>query len=770
MKLSEKGNRKQYSQSKFKEGIRTCPVCGNTNDWDCNFTEDGTLVYCRFTPNESGITDTLGKYKHIFKDDRKSNFVSTKPNIDENVTEAVKADAIILDRVYSAFLEQLQLNPIHRRNLVEERGLSIEQVLRNGYVSDPAYKRTEIVYNLSKLIDLEGVPGFYLDCKIWSLNINCSGFYVPYRDEKGRIVGLQLRRDEDVENKYMWVSSSGKEKGVSSGSPLHFVNPNIVKESKVVFLTEGALKADIIGSVSDVGLVASAGVGAINPDKLLNSIFEVFPDLEKIVVAYDMDWETNENVRLALVRLLDALEGRSVEVDVTIWNFELGKGIDDVLVNENYEEGDIKFIPAEEFRDLLPAVTPENVEEIVAEQTETTFVIEEPVIEDDEPTEQDTEFEEKAMPDKNVDTFGITCRDFLEMDIPTPDRVVWGLGRGNVGLMVASTNIGKTTLALNLSLSAGMDKTFLPLFDENHKGRRVMYIDGEATKGELQADIRKMFESCSTEEQELIKDNLCFVCDEELNDEPLDLVNPEHLQIVTEKAVEFKPDLIIVDTLSALTLMEDENDNAKVTREIIQPLKKLGRKANAGVLLLHHTGKYIEGSPQAEDSYKGRGASALGALSRVVYNLKKISGSENRVTLSCSKDKVGKFEPVVMELDANTRWFSVVSGVSAKTSTKAEQDYWKLVDYVKNENRRVKRKEIVDKFTANEEFSVTKIGKILKKAVKAGDLGNKYGFYFSPELKANPNKEDIQYCRISTAVATKNNIYINPNQELAVKE
>jgi hypothetical protein len=41
-----------------------------------------------------------------------------------------------------------------------------------------------------------------------------------------------------------------------------------------------------------------------------------------------------------------------------------------------------------------------------------------------------------------------------------------------------------------------------------------------------------MMESCSETEGELIKDNLCFVCDEELGDEPLDLVNPEHLRIV----------------------------------------------------------------------------------------------------------------------------------------------------------------------------------------------------------------------------------------------
>ncbi len=42
-----KGNRKNYTQSKFKKGKRFCPVCEKTSDWDCNITEDGGLVYCK---------------------------------------------------------------------------------------------------------------------------------------------------------------------------------------------------------------------------------------------------------------------------------------------------------------------------------------------------------------------------------------------------------------------------------------------------------------------------------------------------------------------------------------------------------------------------------------------------------------------------------------------------------------------------------------------------------------------------------------------------
>jgi hypothetical protein len=98
---------------------------------------------------------------------------------------------------------------------------------------------------LSKHFDLEGVPGFYIQDDCWALNLNYSGFYIPYRDEQGRILGLQIRKDIDEKPKCLWLSSSDKEKGCSSGSPLHFVNPDFIRSSKIVFITEGALKADI---------------------------------------------------------------------------------------------------------------------------------------------------------------------------------------------------------------------------------------------------------------------------------------------------------------------------------------------------------------------------------------------------------------------------------------------------------------------------------------------------------------------------------------------
>ncbi len=186
--------------------------------------------------------------------------------------------------------------------------------------------------------------------------------------------------------------------------------------------------------------------------------------------------------------------------------------------------------------------------------------------------------------------------------------------------------------------------------------------------------------------------------------------------------------------------MEDENDNAKVKKEVIQPLKNLGRKVNAGVLLLHHTGKFIEGSPQAEDSYKGRGASAFGALARVVLNLKQPKSLNGKVVLSCSKVKGEKFEPVAMELSKDTRWFKMTDNEVAQDDSTRE-NYEQVVGIVRGFfGEEVKRAGITKILTEKGiEISEPTLTRILDEAVKKGDIIRpRYAHYSVP---INPQTE-----------------------------
>lgn len=499
-------------------------------------------------------------------------------------------------------------------------------------------------------------------------------------------------------------------------------------------------------------MLSIGGVTATNPKQLMVSLLESFPDLERVVIAYDMDQKTNDAVQGALFRLLEATKDYFIKVDVAIWDIEMGKGIDDILLYGRNNDFDapslIEYIPAKKFQEMLDEESPEYGEPEINENSEATEAdIESESSSQDSSSaeaeeskesqketdsiEDKVEYEEPIYTESEIDTFGIAWKDFSRIKFPEMERVISGLYRGNVGELVAATNVGKSTLILNMALSAAANKHFEPFVSSETVGRRMLYIDGEATKAELQADIYKMVKDFSAEEKQAVGENLILMCDEEFNYEPLDLVNPAHYKAILEKARNLKPDLIIIDTLSALALMEDENDNAKVRKEILAPLKRLANETKSAVLMLHHTGKYNEGS-QNVDSYKGRGASAFGALSRAVFNLK-VEG-KNLVKLSCSKIKGDDIEPLILKLDKDTRWFSKAEGKAAKEAK--ETNYDKVVEFVLLKQREVQRKEIVEAFNGegeNPKIGESTITSYLARAVEEGLLEKpRTGFYSAP--------------------------------------
>ncbi|MBO0863380.1 MAG: AAA family ATPase [Chloracidobacterium sp.] len=76
----------------------------------------------------------------------------------------------------------------------------------------------------------------------------------------------------------------------------------------------------------------------------------------------------------------------------------------------------------------------------------------------------------------------------------------------------------------------------------------------------------------------------------------------------------------MLDTISALFSLSSENDNAEVARKVVRPSKELAVAGDCAVWGSHHIGKTGE-SDDAEEAYRGRGASAFGANVRSVITL-----------------------------------------------------------------------------------------------------------------------------------------------------
>lgn len=283
----------------------------------------------------------------------------------------------------------------------------------------------------------------------------------------------------------------------------------------------------------------------------------------------------------------------------------------------------------------------------------------------------------------------------LEAELVETEEIFTAIRRKQITMFVSTTNIGKTTLILNLCLSAAAGENCSPLLPEiPAKPIRIAYLDFEATAFELKADVAKMLEHISLPHK--AKENFFPIVDAAINDEPLNLSNQAHFAFVKNWVRALKVDVLVVDTIAAAFDLFNENDNAEVKRRVMRPLKALAMDGNCAVIAIHHKGKMGENEAK-EDAYAGRGASNFGALSRAVYTLTREDGKgPGYVTLKLGKAKGAKFEPTMLCLDFEKRWFTVCGEKPPfKKSVLTVDD---VADFVKL-RKKVKTNAILEQFS-----------------------------------------------------------------------
>ncbi len=238
--------------------------------------------------------------------------------------EPSDAEAKHRDTVYRKLLQKLELSNEHRLGLLA-RGLSEFEIKESNYKS---LSHSEAVGVPHAMWDefgdsLYAVPGFVKgeDGKP-KIPDHCVGLLIPVKKLGGTILAIKSRRKMDP--KYMYLSSSD----LNPGSPCHVPRTVGLKESPIIRLTEGELKAHVATYLSGVPTI---GVGGVMGWK---ESLPVLASLKPKTVVVSMDWKdvsTNGDLCGETLYCAETLKELGYEVWLEEWDAQSHKGIDDVL-------------------------------------------------------------------------------------------------------------------------------------------------------------------------------------------------------------------------------------------------------------------------------------------------------------------------------------------------------------------------------------------------------------------------------------------------------
>jgi len=342
-------------------GVYTdCPFCGDARGkfflstvkdmYRCNYCEASggiLLLYSRLC-NKSKY-DARCEIEERLRIPSQASDYDYKVNVRKKAPKTINsalAPAVDVHDTLAELLNMLTLSDYHRRKL-RVRGLTDAQIGKLGYKSTPRMSDCKLITDklLALGLTVQGVPGFYERSDgAWTMcgGSWANGFLIPYRTIDGLIGGFQIRLDVPLKNKndppdkegakYIWLSSASKHMGVPPNSPVHFVgNPN----AETVYITEGALKADVAHTLS--GRTFAAIAGANNTGKL-DALFRILAanGTKRIIEAEDMDKMSNENVAKGAARIIAIAEQNGFECRSLTWSTH--KGIDDWLLSRMQQQ------------------------------------------------------------------------------------------------------------------------------------------------------------------------------------------------------------------------------------------------------------------------------------------------------------------------------------------------------------------------------------------------------------------------------------------------
>tara|TARA_R100000005_G_scaffold22285_1_gene9573 strand:- start:14164 stop:15168 length:1005 start_codon:yes stop_codon:yes gene_type:complete len=194
-----------------------------------------------------------------------------------------------------------------------------------------------------------------------------------------------------------------------------------------------------------------------------------------------------------------------------------------------------------------------------------------------------------------------TMSDLLNAEIARPKPLLgsW-LTNQQINMVFAPSGVGKSMFAMSIALAVAGGGEYLGWKAKGHS--RVLIIDGEMDLFDLRDRVELLSGSIPDLDLDAANENLSLLAFQGQADDTHwpDLANPEDHKIILDRIKSEKIDLVILDNLSTLATVENEND-AAAWRPVIELLRKI-KRLECTPVMVHHSRK---GQSATSDAYRG---------------------------------------------------------------------------------------------------------------------------------------------------------------------
>lgn len=314
-----------------------------------------------------------------------------------------------------------------------------------------------------------------------------------------------------------------------------------------------------------------------------------------------------------------------------------------------------------------------------------------------------------------------TAAELQEMDLPEPEYIVEGVLPEGTSLLAAAPKIGKTLLALNISVALATGGRALGKVPVEKA--RVLFLALEGSKRGLKRRLDTMLQG------ERFPTNLHIARAWRPMDEGgLDLLRTF---IERYRNHELPVRLIVIDTLKRIRGKGNAKRNAyDEDYEALQPIAALGEELGISFLVIHHTNK--RDSSDALDLVSGS-TGLTGAVDNVLVMQKERGQIDAKLTVIPREEEE---QELALSFDAQlVTW--ILEGQAAEIAKTEERE--QVLDVLRGSEHPLRAKDIAIALSR----PANNITQLLFKMKKEGKVSQpKYGFYEVHPLLRDTSKTD----------------------------